>query len=180
MSFYYVIKGMLVILDLLLIFIAKVVEVSLTTLRTVFISRGEKLYASTIGFVEVVIWLMVTSAVLSDINQYPAKIFIYALGFSAGNYVGLRIEERLGLGYSNVQIITNSKDGKVMANSLRKLGNAVTIVKGEGRDNKRVILSTYVKRKKKDDVLHAVEELGIQGVVTVSETQKIYGGFGIK
>lgn len=171
---------MLFILELLLIFTAKVVEVSLTTLRTVFISRGEKLYASSIGFVEVVIWLMVTSAVLSDISQYPAKIFIYALGFSAGNYVGLRIEERLGLGYSNVQIITNVADGKIMANALRELGHAVTILNGEGRDNKRVVLSTYVKRKKKDLVLHAVEDLEIQGVVTVSETQKIYGGFGVK
>lgn len=168
------------ILELLLIFTAKVIEVSLTTLRTVFISRGEKLYASSIGFVEVVIWLMVTSAVLSDISQYPAKIFIYALGFSAGNYVGLKIEERLGLGYSNVQIITNVEDGKMMADSLRGLGHAVTVLQGEGRDNKRVVLSTYVKRKKKDLVLQAVEELEIKGVVTVSETQKIYGGFGIR
>lgn len=167
-------------LELLMIFIAKATEVSLTTLRTVFISRGEKLYASSIGFVEVVIWLIVTSAVLTDINQYPAKIFIYALGFSAGNYVGLKIEEALGLGYANIQIITNVADGKIMADALRELGNAITILQGEGRDSKKVILSTYVKRKNKDRVLNAVEELEIQGVVTVSETQKVYGAFGVK
>lgn len=165
--------------ELILIFVAKVIEVSLTTLRTVFISRGEKLYASSIGFVEIVIWLIVASAVLTDINEHPAKMIIYALGFTAGSYVGLMIEESLGLGYSNVQIITTVEDGKVMADALRDLGHAVTILQGEGRDNKRVVLSTYVKRKKKDALLNAVEELEIKGVVTVSETQKVYGGFGI-
>lgn len=180
MNLYQTRKGDVFILELLLIFVAKAFEVTLSTLRTVFVSRGEKLFAASIGFVEVVIWLIVASAVLTDINEHPAKMVIYALGFSAGSYVGLRIEERIGLGYSNVQIITGVEDGKVMADALRELGTAVTILQGEGRDSKKVILSTYVKRKKKDDVLHAVEELGIQGVVTVSETQKIYGGFGIK
>lgn len=165
--------------ELILIFVAKVIEVSLTTLRTVFISRGEKLYASSIGFVEIVIWLVVASAVLTDINEHPAKMIIYALGFTAGSYVGLMIEESLGLGYSNVQIITTVEDGKVMADALRDLGHAVTVLQGEGRDSKRVVLSTYVKRKKKDALLNAVEELEIKGVVTVSETQKVYGGFGI-
>lgn len=166
--------------ELILIFVAKVIEVSLTTLRTVFISRGEKLYASGLAFVEIIIWLVVASAVLNDITENPARMVVYALGFTAGSYVGLLIEEKLGLGYSNVQVITNVEDGKVMASSLRELGNAVTTIDGHGRDSRRVILSTYVKRKKKDELLQRVEDLEIQGVVTVSETQKIYGGFGIK
>ncbi|MDN6195292.1 MAG: DUF5698 domain-containing protein [Atopostipes suicloacalis] len=167
-------------LELLMIFVAKVIEVSLTTLRTVFISRGEKAYASAIAFVEILIWLVVAGAVLNDITENPSLMFVYALGFTAGSYVGLVIEEKLGLGYSNVQVITNVKDGKIMANSLRELGNAVTTIDGHGRDSERVILSTYVKRKSKDELLKRVEDLEIQGVVTVSETQKIYGGFGIK
>lgn len=167
-------------LELLMIFIAKVVEVSLTTLRTVFISRGEKVYASAIAFVEIMIWLVVASVVLNDITDNPARMIVYALGFTAGSYIGLVIEEKLGLGYSNVQVITNVEDGKVMAKSLRELGNAVTTIDGQGRDSDRVILSTYVKRKRKDELLQRVEDLEIQGVVTVSETQKIYGGFGLK
>lgn len=166
--------------ELIFIFVAKVIEVSLTTLRTVFISRGEKLYASALAFVEIIIWLVVASAVLNDITENPARMVVYALGFTAGSYVGLMIEEKIGLGYSNVQVITNVEDGKLMASSLRELGNAVTTIDGHGRDSKRVILSTYVKRKKKDELLQRVEDLEIQGVVTVSETQKIYGGFGTK
>lgn len=166
-------------LELIMIFIAKVMEVSLTTLRTVFISRGEKLYASALAFVEISIWLVVAGVVLDDITENPARMIVFALGFTAGSYVGLMIEEKLGLGYSNVQVITNMEDGQIMADSLRELGNAVTTIDGHGRDSDRVILSTYVKRKKKDELLQRVEDLKIQGVVTVSETQKIYGGFGI-
>lgn len=167
-------------IELIFIFIAKVIEVSLTTLRMVFINRGEKLYASTIGFVEVIIWLKVASVVLVGINDYPARMLVYALGFSCGSFVGLKIEEKIGLGYSNVQIITNEEDGAPLAASIREMGRAVTIIQGEGRDSNRVILSTYVKRKDKDKILSKVKEMKTQGVVTVSETQKVYGGFGIK
>lgn len=167
-------------LSLIVIFSAKVIEVSLTTLRMVFLSKGEKLYASTIGLFEIVIWLQVASAVLGDINEHPAKMVVYALGFSVGSYVGLFIEERIGLGYSNVQVITTPEEGEKLADSLRELGHAVTVINGRGRDNGRDILSTYVKRKKQDEIIQCVKGLGINGVVTVSETQKIDGGYGIK
>lgn len=167
-------------MSLIFIFLAKVVEVSLTTLRMVFISRGEKLHSSIIGFVEVVIWLKVASVVLVDINEYPLKMLVYALGFACGSYIGLMIEDKLGLGYSNIQIITNVEDGEALAACLREEGRAVTILNGQGRDEKRIILSLYVKRKNKGVILEIIEELGIKGLVTVSETQKIYGGFGVK
>lgn len=167
-------------IELLIIFVAKIVEVSLTTIRMVFISRGEKYYASMIGFVEIVIWLKVASVVLVGINDYPARMVVYALGFAIGNYIGLVIEEKIGLGYSNVQIITNIKDGAKLSNALRVLGMAATVIDGKGKDDDRVIVSTYVKRKSKETVVNLVQELEVNGVVTVSETQKIYGGFGLR
>lgn len=167
-------------IELLLIFVAKIIEVSLTTIRMVFISRGEKYYASAIGFVEIVIWLKVASVVLVGISDYPARMVVYALGFAIGNYIGLSIEEKIGLGYSNVQIITNVKDGEELSSALRTLGMAATVIDGRGKDDDRVIVSTYVKRKSKETVVSLVQELEINGVVTVSETQKIYGGFGLR
>lgn len=167
-------------LGLIVIFIAKVIEVSLTTLRMVFLSKGEKIYASSIGLVEIIIWLQVASVVLQDINEHPAKMVMYALGFSVGSYVGLLIEERIGLGYSNVQVITSKYEGVELAEALRELGHAVTTINGKGRDSERLILSTYVKRKKQDEIINCVKRLNINGVVTVSETQKIDGGYGIK
>lgn len=167
-------------LELIAIFSAKVAEVSLNTLRLMFLSKGEKIYAAIIGFVEVLIWLKVASVVIVGINEYPTRMVAYALGYSIGIIVGMKIEEKIGLGYSNLQIITNEIDGDILADEIRKLGKAVTVIKGEGRDSEKVILSTYVKRKNKNQVLDKVRELKTQGVVTVSETQKVYGGFGIK
>lgn len=166
-------------IELITILLAKIIEVSLTTLRMVFVSKGEKRLASVIGFVEVTIWLKVASVVLVNINEHPAKMFVYALGFAIGNYIGLTIEDKLGLGYSKIQIITDIDNGEDLANSIRELGRAVTIIKGEGRDTKKAVLTTYVRRKDKDDLLGRIDYDKI-GVITVSETQKIYGGFGIK
>lgn len=167
-------------IELIVIFIAKVIEVSLTTMRTVFISKGEKLYASAIGLAEVLIWLKLASVVLDEVSDNPAKMLVYALGFSAGSYVGLLIEERIGLGYSNVQIIVLPELSAILAQRIRNLGFAVTTINGEGRDKDRVILSVYMKRKQQEKVINCIEELGIKAVVTVTDTQKIQGAFGIK
>lgn len=168
------------LIGLLFIFIAKIVEVALTTMRMLYINKGAKMHASVIGFVEVLIWIKVASVVLVGIDENPARMFVYALGFAAGSYVGLKIEERIGLGYSRLEIITNEKDGELLASEIRKLGKAVTITKGTGKDGENVILSTFVRRKTKEVVLDKAREMDIKGVITVSEIQKVYGGFGLK
>lgn len=167
-------------IGLLLIFTAKVIEVTLTTMRMLYINKGAKIQASVIGFIEVLIWLKIASVVLVGIDENPAKMIVYALGFAAGSYVGLFIEDKIGLGYSRLEIITNDEDGKVLADEIRKLGKAITITKAEGRDGEKIILSTFVRRKVKGVILDKVEQLEIKGVVTVSEIQKVYGGFGLK
>ena len=171
---------MIVISELIIIFIAKVIEVSLTTLRMVFVGRGEKFYASAIGFVEIIIWLNVASVVLVNINENPAKMVTYALGFALGSFVGLTIEDKIGLGYANIQIITDQVNGLSLATSIRELGRAVTVLEGEGKDSKNLILTTFVKRKDRDTILSTLKDKEVNGLITVAETQKIYGGFGIK
>lgn len=167
-------------LGLIIIFIAKAVEVSLTTLRMLYLNKGAKIQASAIGFIEVLIWIKVAAVVLEGINDNPAQMFIYALGFAAGSYVGMIIEDRIGLGYSSLEIVTDIESGDLLAGEIRNLGKAVTEIDAKGRDGKKVILSIYVRRKSKDKVLSLIRELNVNGVVTVSEIQKAYGGFGLK
>lgn len=167
-------------IGLIFIFIAKIAEVSLTTMRMIYINKGAKVHASVIGFVEVLIWLQVASVVLVGINENPAKMIVYALGFAAGSYVGLMIEDKIGLGYSRLEVITTKQEGEILADKLRELGKAVTITDAKGKDGNKIILSTFVRRKSKGIVLNKIEQLDIKGVVTVSEIQKVYGGFGLK
>ena len=171
---------MISILGIVGIFFAKVIEVTLTTMRMVYVNKGERLYASMIGFVEILIWLKVASNVLIGINDNPAKMFSYALGFAAGSYVGMKIEEKIGLGYTKVEIITTKEVGMILADEIRKLGKAVTISDAEGRDGEKIVLTTFLRRKTKEIVLSKVREMNVEGVVSVSEIQKVYGGFGLK
>lgn len=168
------------LVGLLIIFLAKVVEVTLTTMRMLYLNKGAKFYAAGIGFIEVLIWIKVASVVLEGINENPAQMFVYALGFAAGSYVGMMIEDKIGLGYSRLEIITNETDGSLLANEIRALGKAVTISKSSGRDGENVVLSTFLRRKTKELVLNKAKEMDIKGVITVSEIQKVYGGFGLK
>lgn len=166
--------------SVLLIFLAKIVEVTLSTLRVVYVNKGEKVFASAIGFVEVMIWLKVASVVIVGINDEPYKMFAYALGFAAGSYVGIKIEEKIGLGYTRLEIITTLDEGNALAEQIRLLGKAVTLSEAHGKNGNNVVLTTFLKRKTKEIVLEKCKEMEISGVITVSEIQKVYGGFGLK
>lgn len=167
-------------IGLILIFVAKVVEVTLTTLRMLYINKGAKIQAASIGFIEVLIWLKVASIVLVGIDEYPSRMFIYALGFAAGSYVGMMIEEKIGLGHSRLELVTDIESGEKFTEKLRELGKAVTSIDAKGRDGEKVILSIYVKRKSKNEVLDLARDMNIKGIITVADIQKAYGGFGLK
>lgn len=167
-------------LGLILIFGAKVFEVTLTTLRMLYLNKGAKVQAASIGFVEVLIWLKVASIVLVGIEEHPARMFVYALGFAAGSYVGMVIEEKIGLGYSKLEVVTDKENAALFTSVLRDFGKAVTVINAEGKDGEKRVLSLYVKRKNKDEVLRLANEMNISGIVTVSDIQKAYGGFGLK
>ena len=167
-------------MDFLLIFLAKIVEVSLMTIRMVFVTKGEKLYASIIGFIEVSIWLRIVSVVLVGISEDPTKMFAYSLGFACGSYIGLTLEEKIGLGFLSLQIIVDLENGQNLADLLRNEGKAVTILEAEGRDSKKVVLLVHIKRKDKASIMDVLSKHQISSVVTVSEMKKIYGGFGIR
>ena len=78
----------------IIIFCAKIIEVSISTIRVVFIGKGERVKGAILGFVEIMIWLVVVSSVLNNITEDPYKMFIYAAAFSLGNFLGVTIESK--------------------------------------------------------------------------------------
>ncbi|MCL2718405.1 MAG: DUF5698 domain-containing protein [Lachnospiraceae bacterium] len=93
------------ILLYLLIFLAKLIEVALATVRNVLINRGEKLLGAAIGFVEVMIWIIVVSNVLGSLAEDPVKALVYCLAFACGNYFGVIIEGKLAIGTACIQVM---------------------------------------------------------------------------
>jgi len=164
----------------ILIFFAKIIEVSLTTVRTVLITRGEKLYGSIIGFFEMIIWIYVVSTVLIGISKEPIKILIYALGFSCGNYVGCILEDKLALGLLTINAIVSEKDGEKLAKMLRTENVGVTIVEAEGLKENKKLLILHVKRKRKRQIIQLIQNSDINAVVSLMDAKTIYGGYGIR
>lgn len=168
------------ILLYLLILVAKIIEVSLMTLRIVFITKGERKLGALVAFFEVSLWLVIVTFVLNDLMADPIKAVFYALGFAIGNYLGSVVEEKIGLGLSQVQIIVKAEHGVILANALRNEGYAVTLVLGEGREQERYILFMYVKRKRVEHLLEVSRATQENAVITVMETKPLHGGFGIR
>ena len=119
----------------ILIFLARVVDVSVGTLRTISIVQGRTKIAFFLAFIETSVWLLVLSAVLPQVMHTPILGVFYAFGFATGNVVGIMAEKRLAMGYTNFRVIT-TKFAREITSSLREKGFAVTTFEGEGKDGK--------------------------------------------
>lgn len=135
----------------LLIFAARIFDVSCGTLRIVFISRDMAVPASLIGFFESMFWLLAVTQIMQRLSS-PIYYFAYAGGFAAGNYVGLMIERRIALGMVVVRVITRREVEALIA-ALGEQGYGVTLLRGEGLTGPVNVVNVVVARKKTGDML---------------------------
>lgn len=128
----------------LLIFTARVCDVSLGTLRVIMVTQGRRLLAASLGFFEVLIWVMAVSKVMQNLNR-PIYAVAYAGGFACGNYVGLTLERWVAFGHQVVRVF--SRQGEEVAERLRALRFRVTLFEGCGRDGPVHMLYTETERR---------------------------------
>lgn len=129
-----------------IIFFGRIFDVTLGTLRIIFVSKGEKLKAPIIGFFEVFIWVVIISQILSRANDMIAYLS-YAGGYAAGNYVGILIEKRIAFGIILCRVYTN-RPGLKLVNLLSLKGFGATMVHGTGSVDQVDIIETVFDRKK--------------------------------
>lgn len=140
----------------LLIFIARLSDVTLATIRNVFINRGFRKLVPLIGFFEVLIWLIAMRQVMNHVGNFASYIG-WAGGFATGTYVGMRIEERLALGTQVIRIIT-SRDSTALIAELRAAHHGLTIVDAHGAMGPVKMIFTVVKRKNVPDITRILHE----------------------
>ncbi|WP_174232494.1 DUF2179 domain-containing protein [Biomaibacter acetigenes] len=157
----------------LFIFCARVVDVSLATIRTLMIVRGNRLQAAMIGFFEVIVYITALNRVVGGLNN-PANLMAYALGFATGNYVGSFIEEKLAIGLITVQIITRNP---AVVENIRQKGFGVTVLEGMGKEGSRQVLMVSLSRKALPFLLDLVEQEDQAAFVTVMDTKVTRGGY---
>jgi uncharacterized protein YebE (UPF0316 family) len=129
----------------IMIFFARICDVTLGTLRVIFVARGQKNIAPFLGFFEVFIWIIVISELLSSANNMVCYI-AYAGGYATGNFVGMIIEERIAIGVVLMRIFA-SNNGSELAEKLRENGFGTTLIHGEGAEGRVDILQVVVSRK---------------------------------
>lgn len=164
-----------VIAGYLFIFFARICDVSLATIRMLMVVRGQRLYASIIGFFEVIIYIAALNIIFANLNN-PLNLVIYAAGFAAGNFVGPTIEEKLAVGTVTVQVIS-LKDPLELTNVLRKKGYGVTIIEGQGREGVRYILQIILKRKCIKKLRNEIDQWDDCAFWTVFDARYTKGGF---
>lgn len=138
----------------LLIFVARLGDVTMATLRHIFVSKGFKKIVPILGFFEVLIWLVAMRQVFSHLDNVACFI-AWAAGFSAGTYLGMYIDERLAIGTQIIRIIT-AEDIMPLTDALKKRNQGITIVDGHGAVGPVKLIFTIVKRTNKAQVIELI------------------------
>ena len=129
----------------LIIILARVIDVTLGTLRIIFVSRGNRLVAPILGFFEVLVWILAISQIMQNLNN-PATYFAYALGFAIGNYLGIKAEDKLAIGLLVVRIFVIKSDDDIKKKII-EAGYGVTSIQGKGSTDDVILLYSVIKRK---------------------------------
>jgi len=155
----------------LLIFFSRIVDVTLDTLRIVFISKGDKYYAPILGFFEVLIWLIAITRIMQNLDNVACYI-AYAAGFAAGNYIGLIIEERLAFGVQMFRIITQ-KEATSLIKSLSEKGYGVTSIEAKGNSGLVHVIFSVVKRTESQKIIELINRFNPNAFYSIEDVRHI-------
>lgn len=156
------------------IFLARVADVSLGTVRILVGFRGHRLLAAAIGFFEALIWVLAARQVLVHLDAWYLAV-AYAAGFAAGNFVGITLERRLGVGMELVRII--SYDPSVpLAHELTTAGFSVVEIKGSLRNRQPVeVIYVVARRRRVPELVRRVTALEPSAIYTIADVKTCHG-----
>lgn len=160
----------------LFVFLARVADMSLDVFRILMLTRGKKLQAALIGFVEVSIFITALGQVLVGGFDNPWMIIAYAGGFAVGNYVGSILEEKVAIGYLSLHIFPETEHCADFINVFREAGYGVTCMAGQGRSGERNIIYVFLKRKDLNHALKLIENIHPDTFYDISDARQIHGG----
>ncbi|HET7658304.1 MAG TPA: DUF2179 domain-containing protein [Bacillales bacterium] len=161
-----------------IIFAINVVYVSFSTIRMILTLKGHRYLAAMTSVIEVVIYVLGLGLVLKHLDQIW-NVGAYAVGYGFGVIVGMKIEEKLALGYITVNVITSNFDQDLPA-LLRSKGYGVTNWMAYGREGARVMLEILTPRKWELNLYHTVQELDPNAFLISHEPKAFQGGFWVK
>lgn len=152
-----------------LIFLMRVVDVSVSTVRIILVMRGKRKFAAFLGFFEVLVWLLAITLIIQNLRNIACYLG-YASGYAAGVYVGMHIENKMALGMQIVRIITR-RDASALISNLKSEGYGVTSLDGQGAMGPVKVIFTIIKRKDIEHLFENIRRFNPQAVVSVEDVR---------
>jgi uncharacterized protein YebE (UPF0316 family) len=149
----------------LFIFFLRICDVTLDTMRIIFMTKGFKRLAPIIGFFEVLIWIVAITRIMQNLNSWVCYV-AYAGGFATGNYVGMLLDEKLAIGHELIRVITKVDAGD-LAGALRNSGFGVTTVKAAGMQGEVGIVFVIVNRKNQKQAIEIIQQYNPNAFFTI-------------
>lgn len=160
------------------IFLVRIVDVSLSTVMTIYIIKGKKTISAVIGFIDLLIWFLIAKEALTDTSNNIFIALAYAGGYAAGTYVGAVIAEKYMGGNIAVQVFTSSNDMHVV-DEIRRNGYAVSVIDTRGikEKEKKFMLYININRKKEEKLRTLINVLDKNAFVVISDTMHVQNGY---
>lgn len=149
------------------IFCGRICDVTLGTLRIIFVAKGEKRKAPLVGFFEVLIWVVIISQIFSHTNNLTAYL-AYAGGYATGNFVGILVENKIAFGFQLFRIYTKNK-GQELMRQLNQNGFGSTYIRGEGVVAEVDIIETVISRKSEKKVTEIIRSFDPEAFFVVED-----------
>ncbi len=157
-----------------MIFLARICDVSIGTMRIIFVSKGKKTIAPILGFFEVLIWIIAISKIMQNLDNYVNYV-AYAAGFATGNLVGMIIEEKLAMGIQMIRVFADNK-GPELVLKLNSSGYGATSVLAQGAKEKVFLVYTIVHRNELEEVLDLIKGFNPRAFFTIEDVKAVNEG----
>ena len=162
-------------IDASLIFVLRVLGITISTLATLMMVQGRKFYAVGAGFFSSLVYVLAIGIVVTNLDNV-LNILAYAGGFAGGTLVGMVLDQRLAIGFAEVRFIS-IEDGHQLADALREAGYGVTELIGYGREKVVEVVAVLCPRKDVQDVLAIGRSIDSDAIATVTEQRSVARGY---
>jgi uncharacterized protein YebE (UPF0316 family) len=163
--------------ELLLILVAKMVEVSLGTLRIILVNKGYRKQSVFLALIEIFMWVFIAAVVIEGLQEAPIKGIVYGLGFAGGVFFGSLLEKKLAFGMILIEAISSQKVGLKIAEHLREQGYGVTTINAQGKVESKTIVKIFAKRRDYDIVAGHILKNDPKAMIISEDITKVTGGF---
>ena len=159
---------------------AKIVEITIQSLKTCMMVKGQRVKAAGLGFLECTIWGLVISTIIGTLGNNLLLLLFYCVGYATGLFLGSTIENKIALGTSNLELIASDESTERITAYLRENNKGYTVFEGHGSKDKMNMIFIVLSRKETPKVLKEIRKSCDDKVfVVASEVSKYAGGYGL-